>query len=546
MAISVGNRNEATSTASVLSPFVVLGLTAGLPVIVSIWLLLSPGRVVSREMTWDMLFIVEGAWHVFEGQVPHVDFHDPVGGLNFLLTAAGFHLVGLKPFALLVGPSLLALALFACASIAAAPRLPLLAATLFVVFASLLVLMPANAGDLPSEYSFAMSYNRYGWSALSIVALILFLPTQADGDGGIVDRVLVAVLLLALFYIKITYFAAGMGALAFAIIVCPAVRAHWRAWTAVGVLLAANVLAPYNRPYLDDLWANVISGAVKSNYVLQLNYFLSDGTEHALYIAMVAAAAWLWWRGAAPLRVPLAAAFLVGMGWLLLSQNSQFNGVPLAVVVALLLYDVLRRHRVGAPALLLLILPAMWIIAAAASVAGHHFKTRDPGLSLVESANLRGLLVPTEANGLLSDFASGEHPFQLLSRARVNRPRHELSPYEYVQTITEAASLLSKPQYRRGTVVVLDQVNPMPFVLGWPPPRGGNLWSGPHIPQRPAEQLLGTADYVLVPKFSTIGAWTEAAITTLYGRYLADHFRDLEESQSWRLLGRNPAAPWSP
>ena len=533
-----GEPSTSTWRDTALFPVVVVSVAAGVPLLVLIWMLLAPGHVVSREMTWDMMFILEGGWHVFQGQVPHVDFHDPVGELNFLLTAVGFDLVGVRPLAFLAGSSLMAMVLFVCASIVAPPRLPLLPAALFALFAGLLALMPANAGDLPSEYSFAMSYNRYGWSALSIVALILFLPRHVGGRE-IADLAMGAVLLLILFYTKITYFAAGMRALAVAIVICPAVRARWRAWTVIGSLLILNALAPYSHAYIDDLWANVGSGGVKSNYVLQINYFLSNGTEHALYLAMVAAAAWLWWSGLAPPRVPLASAFLVGIGWLLLTQNSQFNGVALAVVVALLLYDTLRGCGVGPPALLLLILPAMWIAAAGASVVGHHFKTGDPTLTFVDSTNLRGLAVPTEDSGLLAAFADGGHSFQLLSRARVNRPRHELLPYEYVQTIEEAVTLLSR--YRPGTIVLLDQVNPMPFVMGWPPPRGGNLWSGPKAPQRSAEQLFGSADYVLIPKFSTIGAWTEEAVTTLYGSYLAEHFHDLAETQSWRLLGPRTA-----
>ena len=516
MAFSAGARNESARTSWGAMPLAALGLTAGLPVVFAIWMLLSPGRVVSREMTWDLLFIVDGAWHVFEGHVPHVDFHDPAGELNFLLTAAGFRLVGPRPDAFLVGSSLMAMALFVCAWIAAGRRLPLLPATLFVVFASLLALMPANAGDLPSAYSFAMSYNRYGWSALCIVALTLFLPTRAGDDGGIVDTVVVAMLLLALFYLKITYFAAGMAALATAIVICPAVRARWQWWVVVGVLLTANALAPYSRPYLDDLQATTASGGVKDNYVLHISYFLSNATEHAVYIALVAAAVWLWWRGTVPLRVPLATAFLVVAGWLLLSQNSQWNGVPLPVVAALLLYEVLDRsyrRQLGALPLLLLILPTIWIVCSAASVMGHHFKTSDPTLTIVEHTNLRGLAVPTEEDGLLAAFAEGKNE-GLLSRARVNRPRHELSPYEYVQTILEAAALLSNPRYRPGPVVVLDQVNPMPFVLGWPPPRGGNLWSGPRAPLQPADQVFAGADYVLIPKFSTIGAWTQAVRTS--------------------------------
>jgi hypothetical protein len=542
MASSAVDTNASARTSWRPTPLSALALAAGLPVAFFVWMLLSPVRVVSREMTWDMLFIVSGAWHVFQGHVAHVDFHDPAGQLNFLLTAAGFYLVGPTPQAFLVGSSLMALALFAGACVAAARRLSLLPATLFVVFASLLALMPANAGDLPSAYSFAMSYNRYGWSALSIVALILFLPTRTGDDGGIVDQLIAGLLLLALFYLKVTYFAGGLAALAFAVVTCPAVRRRWRSWTALGVLLVANALAPYSHPYLADLWANTAAGGVKNNYVLQFNYFLSNATEHAAYIALVATAGWLWRRGEVALSVPLAAAFLVGMGWLLLSQNSQFNGVPLPVVAALLLYEALHRRRFGALPLVLLILPTMWIAASAASVAGHYFKTRDPGLTVVERTNLKGLAVPTEQDGLLADFAEGTHADQLLSRARVNRPRHELSPYEYTQTILEAASLFSNLGLRPGPVVLLDQVNPMPFVLGWPPPRGGNLWSGPRIPLQPAAQVFAGVDYVLIPKFSTIGAWTLAAATTYYGHYLSDHFHQLEESRSWYLLGLEAGA----
>src|SRR5262245_56937839 len=206
MALSAGDKNGTARTSWILTPPAALALIAGVPVLIAIWMLLSPGRVVSREMTWDMLFILEGAWHIFEGQIPHIDFHDPAGELNFLLPAIGFRLVGPRPDAFLVGSSLLALALFVLPWFAAVRRLSLLPAALFVVFASLLALMPANAGDLPSAYSFAMSYNHYGWSALCIVTLILFLPTRAGNDGGIVDTLIVAVLLLALLYLKVTYF----------------------------------------------------------------------------------------------------------------------------------------------------------------------------------------------------------------------------------------------------------------------------------------------------------------------------------------------------
>ena len=85
-----------------------LALLAGVPVLVSLWALLSPGLVLSHEMTWDFVYNLSGAWHLQHGHVAHVDFHEPVGQLNFMLTLLGFALVGPTPFAFLVGIAIVA------------------------------------------------------------------------------------------------------------------------------------------------------------------------------------------------------------------------------------------------------------------------------------------------------------------------------------------------------------------------------------------------------------------------------------------------------
>jgi hypothetical protein len=150
--------------------------------------------------------------------------------------------------------------------------------------------------------------------------------------------------------------------------------------------------------------------------------------------------------------------------------------------------------------------------------------------------------VPFEKGGLLDAFSSGHGDYRLLNRARVIPVRYELSPSEYVDTLQEAAALLEKPLTRCRGIVVLDQVNPFPFMLGLPPPRGNNLWSGPGAPVQPADKVFADADCVLIPKFSTYSPWTDTA-TAKYGPYLDRHYPVRSESRSWILLRRGPLVP---
>ncbi len=98
-----------------------LVLLAGVPVLVGSWALLSPNLVVSHQMTWDFLYNLSGAWHLQHGHVAHVDFHEPVGQLNFILTLLGFELFGPTPFAFLAGVAIVATAVFVSAVFRSCP-----------------------------------------------------------------------------------------------------------------------------------------------------------------------------------------------------------------------------------------------------------------------------------------------------------------------------------------------------------------------------------------------------------------------------------------
>ena len=526
---------------------------AGLPVLAGAWALMSPPVVLLSAMTWDFLFNLSGAWHLYLGHAAHVDFHEPVGQLNFILTAIGFHLLGPGPFAFLVNVAIVVSVLYAASFLAAWRRLPLLPAAIFVVFVCLLALVPANVGDKPDQYTFAMSYNRYCWSAFSILALIVFVPPQQRGSDW-VDMALGGLLLVAMFYLKITYFAAGLATVAFAVVVHPHVRRHWRGWVIVGALVVACAAAPSNHPYLADILDAAQGGAIRSSLLLHLNNFFANVGEHVPYVACLVVACGMWWSGQAPLRFPSTIGFLFAIALFLLSQNSQSAGLPSTIVIVLVFYEELRarfthvrRDDTAALLLALLAFPVFSIGTSALTLAGYHAKAGNArGLYVVDHTNLRGLAVPAGERGAFASFSPGQidHPLQVRMRA----PRYKYSQYEYVGLLLEAADLLAgarggDEQRPPGGIALLDTVNPLPFMLGLPPPRGANLWSGWGTPLRPAGEYLADVEYVLIPKVQPDPDWT-AVLVRNYGQYLEKHFYRTATTPGWILLTRSrPRVP---
>ncbi len=499
-----------------------LGLLAGLPLAFAAWLLLAPEIMVSQQSVTDLLFNLAGAWQLQHGRVQHVDFHEAVGALNFWLTLAGFHLAGFSPRAFLVGVVLMTAALFVIAVIVAWRRLPLLAAICFVLFICLPALMPTNVGHIPDSFTFAMAYNRYGWGAIGILCLMLFVPPQDATAQRSIDLACGLLLLLLMFYVKITYFLTGLGALALALCISEHIRARRGLWLLMGLLAIGNALAPHSHAYLADIGWALQSGLANTGLSrILLQGILGNNIELAAYGVGFIAAFSLWRQRLAPLRLPLAALFLIVASVALFTQNTQIRGLPLGMVLLFMLYAALLPQRaLSSPAYLLalLLLPAMTILASAGSLAAYfHSAVPSANLLIVETTNIRQLAVPKRgaAHGAL-------------------RPQTI-----YFDSLLQAASLFDNGQRRPGRIQLLDRVNPLPFMLGFEPPRGADLFWEPTAPPRAAETVLGDADYVLLPKASTAPGFSET-LHQRYAPYLAQHFPLREETALWILYTRAP------
>jgi hypothetical protein len=501
-------------------------LLSGLPMMLAGWLLLSPDIMLARQNVMDLLFNLAGAWQFQVGRAQHIDFHEAVGPLNFLLTLAGFRLIGVSPFAFLAGEMLAALGLFAAAVAVAARRLPLAAAATFVLFIGLPAMMPTNVGHPPDVFTFAMSYNRYGWSSIAVLCLLLFGPPRWSPTRDGIDIACGFLLLLAMFYLKITYFLVGVGALGLALLISDHIQTRCRAWIAVGLLVAGNALAPHSHGYLADLRWAIDSGLPSTGPTrVLMEGVLGNSMELAVYGAGFLAACWLWRQGLASWRLPIAALFLIGAAIMLFTQNTQMRGLPLGTVTLFMLYGALLPHRdlVGPMVLVILLLvPAQTALTAAGTTAAYFLRAVPSAeLLIATETNIRGLAVPMRSeNG------------------------HSLRPQTiYFAGLMEAAALFSTGHHKPGRIQLLDRVNPLPFMLGFDPPRGGDLFWEPTAPPRPVEEVLGDADYVLVPTQSSSAPVFTQAVHARFTPYLTRFFPLREETDRWILYSRAAPAP---
>jgi len=535
-------------------PLPLLVLSAVL-IIPAIWAVLSSPVIYSREMTWDLMFNLDGAWRLYNGQTAHVDFHDPLGSLPFAATALGFYVVGTTPFAFLIGETIVAILITVLAVVAVKNRLALVPAALFVTLCALLTLVPLVIGDLPTEYTFAMAYNRFGWSLLGILYVIIFVGPRDGRRPVLTDVIAAAIIVVALYYIKITYFGVAFAGVGAALMTSRHVRQNYRAWCVVLALIALIALAPFNHGYIADIVDAISAGSVRTQVSLFLRNFAYGSAEQSSVIAADLVLFYLWLQGRVSLGTLIAGGFVFISGLFLISQNAQEQGIPLYVIPTLLILVAVcdwasaarsdqSRHAIaliGAASCPLL----LFVFYANVAVFGYHLKAQQTAeIFVVADTNLQGLAVPRDRDNVIDEFATGHYSPTLFGRLRTQRVRYELSQYEYIQTVLELVEFLRTHGAAASSVVVIDQVNPLPFAMGARAPRRGNLWWAKEIAWRPPEEAFGDADYVAIPRFPTSNIVVEQALTH-YQEYFATEFTPSFARRYWTVLKRRSTRPTS-
>ena len=291
-------------------------------------------------MAHDVFVYYDGAYRVSNGQVPHVDFHTPMGAGCYVIPYWGWKIAGrfagsLEHTSLLVAALLMGVGVRILAS-----RYWLASSVPLLLFLTLLILVPLNIGETPEQISHSMFYNRYGWAGLTLVFLFFVEPTRISKASNWLDALCLGTLLVFLLYLKITYF---LVALVFLPLL--ALKSPYNRRMVFGALGASAVAAGLleivyglHLPYFRDLaMAIQASGASRSAILASLVYNFREFALVAVSVAMVCLfrkESWIYLA---------CIGYIILAGLAIIDQNTHRTGVICLLAALMISLEVLRR-----------------------------------------------------------------------------------------------------------------------------------------------------------------------------------------------------------
>ncbi|WP_210204337.1 hypothetical protein [Devosia submarina] len=487
-----------------------------------------PGQTITTKYVNDLFIFLDGAYRIFEGQVPNRDFHSSLGPLAFYLPAFGYAITGSLGAAMPLGMGLATVFLAAIGAHLIGTRMRAVTGIPLAMFLLLIAAVSLNPGEGIADLSFAMFYNRLGWTAIGLL-LVMYLPPQDwSRRQTALDALCAALLTLFLLYLKASY---GLVALAF--IIFMATDRQSRPWAIAALLaIAAAILLiePFWRGTLtyfaDVQLAREVSGDIP-DLVRLVTIALPNLADIAVFLVFTLLLLVVRRR----FRDFLFLGFVGATGILLIEQNFQIVGILTLAAGASVVAELIARAAppwardgigAGLPLLVAIMMVPVTVQNGAALVlhAGLALGQKGEPITLPGYAGVR--LAQLSNEGLYRNFS------------------------RYNQSLADGAVALASLDTEVERVVVFDFVGPFSAGLGLVPPRDDSPWYhwGRTLHDEvfpPADEILADAKIIMEAK-APIEVWTANGMRRVYAPYLDNNFTLASESADWRIYVRKPSS----
>lgn len=507
-----------------------------------------PTFLVGAQLN-DLFLFVDWIHRWGAGQIPHRDYHAPLGFLATLPPALGFWLTGDYARALRVNDVLALTAL--AGPLVLACRTRLTNGLTLIVWTTLatLLLVPLDLFNLWAEPTPAMAYNRHGWAVVAVAALFL-APTRGAANPR-VELLVLALLCLWLAWLKATYgLACGLVGLLYCWVHRPRPREFVPgALAALALFGIVEASWGITAPYLRDLaFAASVDGSGRMSIGRILHTSLTSAGD-MLFGAVLPAVLVLGVLGRRGIVPALVIAALAGLSIGIILQNAQVRGLPLLVSAAAIGVAAVDRAGLGRAArLLALLLP----LAAAAPLLELAARTTDGTLRVF----LRGEAGGTDLPGLAGLRVREQDELALATRAMANG----LTARDYAQAASrqgfggtslkdwlsltrQALDLVGQCRLRPGggSVLLADFANPLPALAGLTPAGRFPVLHADRsfspLSHPPVEAVLEGVGCVIEPLLPMVSTSTDLFMR-LYGDEVRRRLGEAVETPFFRIYRR--------
>ncbi len=498
----------------------------------------------------DTFFFLDNAYRVAHGQVPHRDFSSAWGPVMFLIDAAGLWLSGMRPSGFGYGNALFGAVIAIWSFLLVRRRWPPAGACALGIYALLLITAPFPIGMAPTDFGYAMTYNRYGYALFGIIMIECAADASSMPTGvrrGVAGALSTGIALGLLAFLKISYAFVAFPFIALLMIFGGGDRVRRFVALSIGVAITAVLVMCYLRLDVADMLQDLAIAAASRGQSLTLLHpvglmDLVQGFVILVFAIDLLCGASVREERVARLHGALFALLSLAAGYFLLISNQQPDTFPLngyAAVALVAAYGPLMTgflrwpgvspHIPSAVLLAVCVLPFCVTngISVAYAAVGKQWPT---------NANSISLASPERVTSLRFLLGTGEH-------------QTETAGAGYVAALNDGIALLRRHSGDRDCVLSFDEFNPFNYILGRPSPRCG-LAAAAHdyifsdLAHPTAARFFGDTAYVMVRKYEPDGpdVWERDdvdALMRIYGPTLRAHFTVVEETVHWVLWRRD-------
>ena len=504
---------------------------------------------------WDVFILLDEAWRILCGQIPHTDFHNPIGPLTYSLVALGMKVSGLSLAGYTFGNVLFLVVISIWGGLIFFTRMRPSYALLLTLFVAILSVAPRPLGYPVSITTYAMIYNRYGWILLTLATVQLFVePDRDTANKSRLDAFSTGLLLGFLFYCKITYFVLGVAALVLAgILRAPVRRALFfsvvgfvlvciATWLALGVNPAdygRDVLAAGEAQSLVERLWHLIKALVQNFWQIPL-----AGAVWYLLVAEPVRRHRAYWIDT--IKPSVIYLFILGTALVLTISNAvERSDVPFFFVAGIILLQQSERAWGLSPWTEIKNKNWRYIASLAIIVLGFfaNIVVKDIwalGDSLIGNADAAATADRTQQFD-----AERLHDFLIPATSRWKTSYWQAN--KVPEAINDGLHLVRRHIGKNDQILVLALTDPFSFPLGLIPPKGIPVWWDLNFSfnakeHPPYEKVFGNINFVLYPilRASDAGCCRDnvEALLKIYGASLKKDFTEVERSKYWVLMER--------